>query len=103
MATANTLAAILNGAKQIETTFLGIGERAGNAPIEEIITILTKQIESTEFTLPDVYKTSINISKILDFQISENKPIIGENIFKHESGIHQDGTKKYKYVSIFSS
>ncbi|MFW2688174.1 2-isopropylmalate synthase, partial [Staphylococcus aureus] len=71
--------AILNGAKQIETTFLGIGERAGNAPIEEIITILTKkQIESTEFTLPDVYKTSINISKILDFQISENKPIIGE-------------------------
>lgn len=82
---------------------MGIGERAGNAPIEEIITILTKQIESTEFTLPDVYKTSINISKILDFQISENKPIIGENIFKHESGIHQDGTKKYKYVSIFSS
>ena len=64
---------------------MGIGERAGNAPIEEIITILTKQIESTEFTLPDVYKTSINISKILDFQISENKPIIGENIFKHES------------------
>lgn len=95
LATANTLAAILNGAKQIETTFLGIGERAGNAPIEEIITILTKkQIESTEFTLADVYKTSINISKILDFQISENKPIIGENIFKHEPGIHQDGTKK---------
>ncbi len=59
---------------------MGIGERAGNAPIEEIITILTKkQIESTEFTLPDVYKTSINISKILDFQISENKPIIGED------------------------
>ncbi|KMR11821.1 2-isopropylmalate synthase, partial [Staphylococcus aureus] len=103
LATANTLAAILNGAKQIETTFLRIGERAGNAPIEEIITILTKkQIESTEFTLPDVYKTSINISKILDFQISENKPIIGENIFKHESGIHQDGTKKninmYQYL-----
>lgn len=103
LATANTLAAILNGAKQIETTFLGIGERAGNAPIEEIITILTKkQIESTEFTLPDVYKTSINISKILDFQISENKPIIGENIFKHESGIHQDVTKKninmYQYL-----
>ncbi|HDA7213541.1 TPA: 2-isopropylmalate synthase, partial [Staphylococcus aureus] len=103
LATANTLAAILNGAKQIETTFLGIGERAANAPIEEIITILTKkQIKSTEFTLPDVYKTSINISKILDFQISENKPIIGENIFKHESGIHQDGTKKninmYQYL-----
>ncbi len=68
MATANTLAAILNGAKQIETTFLGIGERAGNAPIEEIITILTKkQIENLQITFTDVYKTSINISKILDF------------------------------------
>ena len=98
MATANTLAAILNGAKQIETTFW---ELVRELTIEEIITILTKTNKSTEFTLPDVYKTSINISKILDFQISENKPIIGENIFKHESGIHQDGTKKYKYVSIF--
>ena len=82
LATANTLAAILNADKQ---NILGIVERAGNALIEEIILFDKKQIESTEFTLLDVYKTSINISKILDFQISENKPIIGENIFKHES------------------
>ncbi len=69
MATANTLAAILNGAKQIETTFLGIGERAGNAPIEEIITILTKkQIESTEFTLPTYIKLVLIFLKFSIFK-----------------------------------
>ncbi|HEG8945429.1 TPA: 2-isopropylmalate synthase, partial [Staphylococcus aureus] len=93
LATANTFAAILNGAQQIETTFLGIGERAGNASIEEIIAILTKkQIVMTSLNLPDIYKTSMNISKILDIRLAENKPVIGKNIFKHESGIHQDGT-----------
>ncbi len=69
LATANTLAAILNGAKQIETTFLGIGERAGNAPIEEIITILTKkQIESTEFTLPTYIKLVLIFLKFSIFK-----------------------------------
>lgn len=103
LATANTFAAILNGAQQIETTFLGIGERAGNASIEEIIAILTKkQIVMTSLNLPDIYKTSMNISKILDIRLAENKPVIGKNIFKHESGIHQDGTNKnismYQYI-----
>ncbi|HID5035692.1 TPA: LeuA family protein [Staphylococcus aureus] len=103
LATANTFAAILNGAQQIETTFLGIGERAGNATIEEIIAILTKkQIVMTSLNLPDIYKTSMNISKILDIRLAENKPVIGKNIFKHESGIHQDGTNKnismYQYI-----
>ncbi|CDR23101.1 hypothetical protein SASK122_09430 [Staphylococcus argenteus] len=103
MATANTLAAILNGAKQIETTFLGIGERAGNASIEEIVTIITKkQIVMPSLNLPDVYKVSMNIRKILDIRLAENKPIVGKNIFKHESGIHQDGTRKnismYQYI-----
>ncbi|BCN87927.1 LeuA family protein [Staphylococcus argenteus] len=103
LATANTLAAILNGAKQIETTFLGIGERAGNASIEEIVTIITKkQIVMPSLNLPDVYKVSMNIRKILDIRLAENKPIVGKNIFKHESGIHQDGTRKnismYQYI-----
>ncbi|MCE3433112.1 2-isopropylmalate synthase, partial [Staphylococcus aureus] len=71
---------ILNGAQQIETTFLGIGERAGNASIEEIIAILTKkQIVMTSLNLPDIYKTSMNISKILDIRLAENKPVIGKN------------------------
>ncbi len=58
---------------------LGIGERAGNASIEEIIAILTKkQIVMTSLNLPDIYKTSMNISKILDIRLAENKPVIGK-------------------------
>lgn len=103
LASANTLAAVENGAKQVEVTFLGIGERAGNTPIEEIITILNKK-ERFEAPLDiiSIYKVSKKIAKLVNFEITKNKPIIGENMFLHESGIHQDGIYKneemYQYI-----
>jgi 2-isopropylmalate synthase len=91
-AVANTLAAIQNGANQVECTILGVGERAGNAALEEIIGILLVRKDLG-------FETSINASKILNtckfftkisgFHASKNKPIVGENLFSHKSGIHQ--------------
>lgn len=103
LATANTLSAIQNGASQVEVTFLGIGERAGNSAIEEIVAILQKKkIAESELTLPSLVKTSKKVQEILGYDISPTMPIIGKNIFVHESGIHQDGTLKniemYQYI-----
>lgn len=95
MATANTIAAIENGATQVETTFLEIGELAGNTAIDEIVAILSKKkIDEIELDLKTVYKVSNRIKDILRYEISSTKPILGENVFIHESGIHQDGTMK---------
>lgn len=103
LATANTVAAIMNHASQIETTFLGIGERAGNTSLDEVISILQKKkFDEIDFDLQTVYQLSIKISDILEYDVAPTKPIIGKNVFVHESGIHQDGTMKniemYQYL-----
>lgn len=103
LATANTLAGVLAGADRIETTFLGIGERAGNTAIDEIMYILQKKGYIASTDLKKLYQASCEMKKILNFKPSEVKPLLGENVFVHESGIHQDGILKnremYQYVS----
>ena len=97
LAVANSLQAIQIGANQVECTVNGIGERAGNASLEEIVMSLQ--------TRKDLFKASTKIdtkiknistivSKTINYSISPNKPIVGENAFAHESGIHQDGFVK---------
>ncbi len=99
LAVANSLAAIKNGARQVECTINGIGERAGNASLEEVVmTIRTrKDIFKDLFTsinTPQIYKVSRLVSKLTGFTIAPNKAIVGENAFRHEAGIHQDGILK---------
>lgn len=95
LATANSIAGVLNGAEQVETTFLGIGERAGNTSIEEVCYVLFKKYNlKINIDLKKIISLSNKISEILQFPIAATKPIIGKNVFIHESGIHQDGMMK---------
>jgi 2-isopropylmalate synthase len=100
MATANTLAAILNGADQIEGTINGIGERAGNTAIEEIAMALETRQEffqaKTSLQLSEIARTSRLVSRLTGMVVPGNKAIVGANAFAHESGIHQDGMLKEK-------
>lgn len=100
MATANTLAAIQNGADQIEGTINGIGERAGNTAIEEVALALETRAEffdaKTSLTLSEISRTSRLVSKLTGMVVPGNKAIVGANAFAHESGIHQDGMLKEK-------
>ncbi|MFD2610969.1 2-isopropylmalate synthase [Paenibacillus gansuensis] len=100
MATANALAAILNGADQIEGTINGIGERAGNTAIEEVVMALETRQDffqaKTSLVLSEIYRTSRLVSKLTGMPVPGNKAIIGANAFAHESGIHQDGMLKEK-------
>ncbi len=93
---ANSLVAAQNGAGQIECTINGLGERAGNASLEEIvmaIKTLTPDL-TTNINTKELYKTSRLVSKLTGMQIQPNKAIVGANAFAHESGIHQDGMLK---------
>lgn len=98
MATANTLAAIENGATQVEGTINGIGERAGNVALEEIAVALhiRKQIYEIEtgIQLKEIKRTSQLVSQLTGSLIQPNKAVVGKNAFAHESGIHQDGMLK---------
>ena len=98
MATANTIAAIENGADQVEGTINGIGERAGNVALEEIAVALhiRKDIYpyETGINLQEIKRTSQLVSKLTNVVIQPNKAIVGRNAFAHESGIHQDGVLK---------
>ncbi|WP_075529111.1 2-isopropylmalate synthase [Sporosarcina ureilytica] len=98
MATANTIAAIENGADQIEGTINGIGERAGNVALEEIAVALhiRKDIYGfeTDVNLQEIKRTSQLVSQLTGVVIQPNKAIVGKNAFAHESGIHQDGMLK---------
>lgn len=98
LAVANSLAAILNGAGQIECTINGIGERAGNCAMEEIVMALKTRPSyydaDTGIVTEEIYKTSRLVSKITGMVIQPNKAIVGSNAFAHESGIHQDGFLK---------
>ena len=95
MATANTIAAIQQGVRQIETTINGLGERAGNCSMEEVImAITTRQAHmgvSTDIDTTQIYPTSRIVSEITGVPISITKAIVGDNAFAHESGIHQHG------------
>ncbi len=95
----NSLAAVLNGAGQVECTINGLGERAGNASLEEIVMgiVMRKDIFrgfTTGIRTKELYKTSKLVSKLTGIPVQPNKAIIGENAFSHESGIHQDGVMK---------
>ena len=97
MATANTMAGMLNGARQCEVTINGIGERAGNTALEEIAMILKahKGISlETNINTRRLYPTSRMVSTLMNMPVQPNKAIVGKNAFAHSSGIHQDGVLK---------
>ena len=95
LAVANSLAAIEAGARQVECTINGIGERAGNASLEEIVMALRVRADRLPFTTTidteQLYPTSQLLSQIVGFDVQPNKAIVGRNAFAHEAGIHQHG------------
>jgi 2-isopropylmalate synthase len=100
LAVANSLAAVQNGARQVECTINGIGERAGNTALEEIVMALKVRKDliglDTRIQTEQIYPTSRLISSITGIRVQPNKAIVGANAFAHESGIHQDGLLKNK-------
>jgi 2-isopropylmalate synthase len=99
LAVANSLEAIKNGARQVECTINGIGERAGNASMEEIVMAIKTRRDifsglETQIKTNQIYKASRLVSKLTGFAVAPNKAIVGGNAFRHESGIHQDGILK---------
>ncbi len=101
LAVANSLAAVQNGARQIECTINGIGERAGNAALEELIMALRTRKDyfgkyTTNIDTTRIYPASRMVSSFTGLLVQRNKAVIGENAFAHESGIHQDGVLKHR-------
>ena len=97
MATANTMSGVINGARQVEVTINGIGERAGNTSLEEVAMILKchKGLGiDTNINTTKIYPTSRMISSLMNMPVQPNKAIVGKNAFAHSSGIHQDGVLK---------
>ena len=99
LATANSIAGIQNGARQVECTINGIGERAGNTALEEIVMIL-KTHKNLHFThqvnSKHLYELSGMVSRMMRMPVQPNKAIVGKNAFAHSSGIHQDGVLKHR-------
>jgi 2-isopropylmalate synthase len=98
LAVSNSLAAVLNGARQVECTINGLGERAGNAALEEIVmAVRTRQDVfpcDTDIDTHEILNCSRLVANITGFQVQPNKAVVGANAFAHESGIHQDGVIK---------
>ena len=97
MATANTLSGVINGARQAEVTINGIGERAGNTSLEEVVMALKSHHElgiNTNINTRHIYPTSRLVSCLMNMPVQPNKAIVGRNAFAHSSGIHQDGVLK---------
>ncbi|MGI8428639.1 MAG: 2-isopropylmalate synthase [Solirubrobacteraceae bacterium] len=98
LAVANSFAGVLAGARQVECAINGIGERAGNASLEEIVMLLhTRQPDvglTTAANTTEIARTSRLVSRLTGYQVQPNKAIVGRNAFAHESGIHQDGVLK---------
>lgn len=98
LAVANSLAGVSNGARQIECTINGLGERAGNAALEEVVMALRVRNDSLPYTsqidASKLNRASAMVSRITGFPVQYNKAIVGKNAFAHESGIHQDGMLK---------
>ena len=102
LAVANSIAAINNGARQVECTINGIGERSGNASLEEIVMILKTRKDmfkaDTRIVTEKIYPTSRLITSVTGVPVQPNKAVVGANAFAHESGIHQDGLLKSKFT-----
>ncbi len=99
LATANTIAGVSNGARQVEVTINGIGERAGNTSLEEVAMILKthKSLDvHTNIQSKHIYALSLLVSKMMRMPVQPNKAIVGRNAFAHSSGIHQDGVIKHR-------
>jgi 2-isopropylmalate synthase len=100
LAVANSLAAVQNGARQIECTINGLGERAGNASLEEVVMAIRTRSDvfslSTGVDIAQIVPTSKLVSQITGYPVQPNKAIVGANAFAHESGIHQDGVLKHR-------
>ena len=99
MAAANSLSAVLAGARQIHCTINGIGERAGNASLEEVVMALKTRKDAfknfyTSIDTKEIFRTSRLVSTLTGFVVPPNKAIVGDNAFRHESGIHQDAILK---------
>ncbi|HUT97429.1 MAG TPA: 2-isopropylmalate synthase [Dehalococcoidales bacterium] len=98
LAVANSLEAVRRGARQVECTVNGIGERAGNASMEEIVMAINTRQDffhlTTQINTNQIYKASRLVSDLTGFVVQPNKAIVGANAFRHESGIHQDGVIK---------
>lgn len=100
MAVANSLAAVLNGARQVECTINGLGERAGNASLEEIVMAVKTRADifpvRTVIDATQIVPASKLVSTITGYPVQPNKAVVGANAFAHESGIHQDGVLKHR-------
>ncbi len=100
LAVANSLSAVLNGARQVECTINGLGERAGNASLEEIVMAIKTRRDifscDTRIDTTQIVATSKLVSSITGYPVQPNKAIVGANAFAHESGIHQDGVLKHR-------
>lgn len=100
LAVANSLAAVMNGARQVECTINGLGERAGNASLEEIVMAVKTRRDvfpcDTRIDTTQIVPTSKLVSSITGYPVQPNKAIVGANAFAHESGIHQDGVIKHR-------
>ncbi len=98
LAVANSLEAVRRGARQVECTINGIGERAGNASLEEVVMAIKTRKDlfnlTTGVDTTQIYKTSRLVSELTGFAVQPNKAIVGANAFRHQSGIHQDGVLK---------
>lgn len=98
LAVPNSLAAIKSGANQVECTVNGVGERAGNASLEEIVMILKTRHAvlqaHTDINIQEIFRTSRLVSRVMNIPVQPNKAIVGSNAFAHSSGIHQDGILK---------
>ncbi|MCB2375963.1 2-isopropylmalate synthase [Hymenobacter sp. BT635] len=99
LATANSIAGVMNGARQIECTINGVGERAGNTALEEVVMILRQHPYlnlGTNITTQLLAETSAMVSQMMCMVVQPNKAIVGANAFSHSSGIHQDGVIKHR-------
>ncbi len=97
MATANTIMGVINGARQVEVTINGIGERAGNTSLEEVAMIIKSHHDlklRTDIKSKNIFSTSRLVSTLMSMPVQPNKAIVGRNAFAHSSGIHQDGVLK---------
>lgn len=101
LATANTIAAVQNGARQIEVTVNGVGERAGNTALEEAVMIIKTRKDlqaATNINTRKIYPTSRLVSRLMRMPVQANKAIVGRNAFAHSSGIHQNGVLKNRFT-----
>lgn len=99
LATANSIYGAINGARQIECTINGIGERAGNTALEEVVMIMRQQPDLglyTDINTPLLNDISKQVSEMMQMPVQPNKAIVGDNAFAHSSGIHQDGVIKHR-------